>query len=382
MHFHFHLLFILVYYLRVIRNKELSAKFQGELSVVQDSSSDLAPVSIIVSAYNEAEVIGRKLVNISQLNYPLDKIEVVVIDDGSVDGTAGIAEEKISELKLSGRIIKNTKRIGLNRSLNIAMNEAKHNFVCVTDSDVTLEKDALRNSVRVLTGLKDVGGVTGRIQPIFEGDGFAQSNESAYRKFYHQSMLGETSLHSSFPGNGPLIIINKSLVSTTIPVDYGSTDGNIAANVIKSGLRFVYVPNAVVFEPVPEDLGQQRLQKVRRAKRLIQVFLHNSDLFLNKKYGKFGSIVFPLKYLMIVVCPSLMLIGLGLYIVSIALFSSLWFQVVSVGALFFVIGVSSVWKSFGRWLSSFVFHQLYLVVGLFSSMRKSVFWKTIDRKKL
>jgi cellulose synthase/poly-beta-1,6-N-acetylglucosamine synthase-like glycosyltransferase len=378
----FSFLVYLAYFLRVIRSKDATAKFKGELLDVQGSSSILEPVSVIVNTFNEAKVIGRKLANISQLNYPLDKLEIIVIDDASIDGTADIAEEKIRELKLFGRVIRNNKRIGLNRSLNIAMNEAQHNYVCVTDSDVILEKDALRNSVKVLSGLKDVGGVTGKIQPTFNGQGVAQSNESAYRSFYHHSMLGETALHSAFPGNGPLIVFNKSLVSATIPVDYGSTDGNIAANIIKSGYRFVYVPNAVVLEPVPENIGQQRLQKVRRAKRLIQVFLHNSDIFLNKKYGKFGSTVFPLKFLLIVVCPILMCAGLVLLVAHVALFTGLLFQGVSVGALFIVVGFTSVWKGFSRWISSFVFHQLYLVVGLFSSARKSVFWKTIERKKI
>ena len=110
-------------------------------------------------------------------------------------------------------------------------------------------------------------------------------------------MLGESSLHSAFPGNGPLIVFDKSKVNSPIPEYHGSTDGNIAMNIIKSGVRFVYVSNAVIFEPVPENLGQQRLQKVRRAQRLIQVFLHKKGVFFNKKYGKFGRVIFPLKVL-------------------------------------------------------------------------------------
>jgi cellulose synthase/poly-beta-1,6-N-acetylglucosamine synthase-like glycosyltransferase len=365
-----------------MRSKVSTAQFQSSLSAVQASSSDLKPVSVIVSTFNEAKVIGRKLVNISELNYPLSLVEIVVIDDASVDGTADLAEAKISELKLCGRVIRNPKRIGLNRSLNIAMVEAQHDFVCITDSDVLLEKDALRNSVNVLTGLKDVGGVTGRLQPVYGGQGVAQSNESAYRKFYHHSMLGETILHSSFPGNGTLIVFNKSLVSPTIPVDYGSTDGNIAMNIIKSGLRFVYVTNAVVFEPVPEDLGQQRLQKVRRAKRLIQVFLHNSDVFLSRKYGKFGTTVFPLKFLMLIVAPFLMFVGLGLFVTSVVLSPNFFYQIFFFSTLFLVIGFAVLWKRFGAILFSFLFHEIYLVAGLFTSVRKSVFWKTVDRKKI
>ncbi len=242
----------MAYFFLVLKNTNSTKKLQNELSIAQDSSLDLVPVSIIVNTFNEAKVIGRKLNNISKLNYPQNKIEVLVIDDASSDGTADLAKDAMRESNLSGRVIENPKRIGLNRSLNIAMAEAKNNFVCITDSDVMLEKESLRRSVNVLMNMENVGGVTGKIDPVYEGDGVAQLNESAYRGFYDKSMLGEASIHSAFPGNGPLIVFDKSVVPSTIPVDYGSTDGNVAMNIIKSGHRFVYIPNAVILEPVPK----------------------------------------------------------------------------------------------------------------------------------
>jgi biofilm PGA synthesis N-glycosyltransferase PgaC len=337
-------------------------------------------VSVIISTYNEAEVIARKLKNISELDYPIEKLEILVVDDASTDGTGEIAKRTLREKKLNGRVIRNSSRIGLNRSLNIAMAEAKNNLVCITDSDVLLKESALRNSVSVLTQFEDVGGVTGRIQPIFEENGLAQTMENSYRGFYHKSMLAESSIHSAFPGNGPLIVFNKFKVPYSIPVDYGSTDGNIAINIIKSGLRYVYVPNVVVFEPVPETLSQQRLQKVRRAKRLVQVFLHNKDILMNKKYGDFGRIVFPLKFLMITLCPFLMLFGLSLILAFILLAQNALLYSFSIIAFASLLAGALLFRQTGSMLSSFVFHQIYLIVGLATSFRKSVFWKTIRRR--
>ncbi len=373
-------LIYMLYFFSVLRNRKSIANFQEVLLSCQKSDSISEHVSIIVSTYNEAKVIGRKLENIAELNYPLEKIEVLVIDDASTDGTGDIAKKKMQEQRILGRVIKNSNRIGLNRSLNVAMEEATHSLVCITDSDVILEKNALKNAVAVLKGFKGAGGVTGRIQPIFEGEGVAQTNESVYREFYDKSMLGESSLHSAFPGNGPLIVFDKSKVPFSIPVDYGSTDGNIAINIIKSGLRFIYVPNAVVLEPVPENLGQQRLQKVRRAKRLIQVFLHNMDILLNKKYGNFGRRIFPLKLLMVSVCPVLMFSGLIFVAVSVFLSQNVALYTFSLIAIFSIIMIFLFFRQLGAKLSSFVFHQVYLIVGLISSMRKSIYWKTIERK--
>ena len=363
----------------MLKNRKSISELERKYLELQKSNSNIKDVSVIISTYNEANVIARKLENISALDYPIENLEILVIDDNSTDGTAEIAERKLREKNLNGRIIRNSSRIGLNRSLNIAMAEAKNDLVCITDSDVLLKENVLRNSVSVLTKFEGVGGVTGKIQPVFDGNGLAQTMESSYRGFYHKSMLAESSIHSAFPGNGPLIVFDKSKVSPSIPVDYGSTDGNIAINIIKSGLRYIYVPNVVVFEPVPETLAQQRLQKVRRAKRLVQVFLHNADILMNRKYSNFGSIVFPLKFLMITLCPILMLFGLFFILAYILLAHSVLLYSLSIIAFASLAGALFSRRT-GSILSSFVFHQIYLIAGLATSFRKSVFWKTIQRK--
>jgi len=373
-----------LYFLLVLRQKEAIENFQDTLLRLQEMNSSneskLENISIIVSTFNEAKVIARKIENLSALNYPKEKMEVIVFDDSSTDGTADIAEKAFQEKQLIGKVVRNSPRIGLNRSLNAAVAGAVNNLVCVTDSDVLLEKDSLKNSVAVLQSFKDAGGVTGRIQPVFEGKGMAQTTETSYRGFYHDSMLAESALHSAFPGNGPLIVYNKTEIPTPIPVDYGSTDGNIAMNVIKKGLRFIYVPNAIVYEPEAENMEDQRLQKVRRAKRLLQVFLHNTDISFNQKYGFFGSRVFPIKMMMMSLSPILFLIGTILTATALLLSQNLMLYALAGVVLAGVAGGFVISKKFSSFFSSFVLHQIYLILGLFSASRKSVFWKTIDRK--
>jgi cellulose synthase/poly-beta-1,6-N-acetylglucosamine synthase-like glycosyltransferase len=370
-----------LYFRFILGQKKQISSFVDSLLSFQNSNNTIFPsVSVIVSTFNEAKVIGRKIENISELNYPKDKLEVIVYDDASIDGTPEIAKKMLSEKMLDGNVVRNLNRIGLNRSLNAAVAQAKHNLVCVTDSDVLLEKDALKNSVSALQGFKNAGGVTGHIEPVFEGKGVAQNSERSYRGFYHESMLAESAVHSAFPGNGPLIVYDKTKIPSLIPKDYGSTDGNIAINIIRRGFRFIYVPNAVVFEPSPENLSQHRLQKIRRAKRLLQVFLNNSDISLDGKYGSFGKQIFPLKLLMMALCPILLLSSLSLFSIYIALSKDILLYGLT-GT--FLIGASISLISFkkaGSLISSFILHQLYLVIGLFSSFRKSVYWKTIDRK--
>ena len=369
----------ILYFFLVLRNRKAIGSFQEELFSCQNSQSGLDFVSFIVSTFNEAKVIGRKLENIAELDYPLDKLEVLVIDDASTDGSADIAEKKIREFNLNGRVIKNPNRLGLNRSLNKVMKEAKHNLVCISDSDVILKKNALKNAVNVLTGFEDAGGVTGKLQPFFEDEGLAQRNESVYREQYDKSMLSESSLHSCFPGNGTLMVFDKSRVPFSIPTDYGASDANIAMNVIKSGLRFLYVPSAEIIEHVPENVKEQRMQKIRRAKRLIQVFLHNLDVLRNKKYGNFGRIVFPLKLIMVTICPTLLFSGITLFVASVLLSQNLGLYIFSSFTFLFIALILSV-RQIRSNVASFFFHNFYLIFGLIASFRKSVYWNTIERK--
>jgi biofilm PGA synthesis N-glycosyltransferase PgaC len=368
-----------VYFTVIYSNKKHVSAYLKKLGEIQKSEGTLPNVSIIVSAYNESKVIRRKIKNISDLNYPLEKIELLVIDDFSKDETSAIAENVLKELQLNGRIIRNPERIGLNPSLNKAFQLASHSIIGVTDSDVTLEKDALKNSLTVLEHFENAGGVTGRIMPVHNTDGLAPTTEGEYRHYYDRSMLTESSLHSAFPGNGPLIIF-KSYPNYSIPAQYGSSDANIAMNVIKNGKRLLYIPNAIIYEPVPETVGQQKLQKVRRATRLIQAFIHNTDVFLNGTYGSFGQLIFPLKYLIHVLCPLLLLIGLVTFIPFLAFYAGDFLQLTIAFLMVLTLGVLAISRHIRSFFSSFLFHQVYLVLGLFSLPRQSKTWKTIERR--
>lgn len=365
-----------LYFLKILRKSQFLAFDTCQVL----PEENLPSVSIIVSTFNEENVIERKINNLSSLNYPINLMEIIVFDDASKDKTVQIATQTIKNNNVNGRVIVNPNRIGLNRSLNKAIAEATHNIICVTDSDVLLEENSLRIAVDVLSNNKTAGGVTGHVEPVFQGTGLTQQSEISYRSFYHVSMLAESSIHSAFPGNGPLIVFDKSKVPGMIPNDYGSTDGNIAMNIIRQGLRFLYVPNSIVYEPSAESLQDQRIQKIRRAKRLIQVFLKNKDIAFNKNYGSFGRLIFPLKLLMLALCPTLMLVGISLLGISIVLSQNLLLYLVSGIFAVTVLAAAVISKPLTSLLSSFLFHQIYLVIGLFSSFKKSVYWKTIDRK--
>src|SRR3989338_111501 len=113
---------------------------KGKLKSRLPKDNQLPKVSIIMPAYNEGKIIGRSLEKLMSVNYPKDKLEVLVIDDGSTDNTYEIAGTFESR---NVRVIKK-RNTGKASSLNFGIRHAKYGFIAVIDADSFLDKNALR----------------------------------------------------------------------------------------------------------------------------------------------------------------------------------------------------------------------------------------------
>lgn len=339
-------------------------------------ANGLPKISIVVPAYDEEEVIGAKLRDLAAMQYPRDKLEVILIDDFSTDHTSVIAEQMFRELGLPGKIIKNTEKIGVNGSYNIGVRESAGELVATTDADVMVDHQALISGVKVLYGLRDVGGVTGKMVPVHSGWSTTVRTERSYRDFYNAMLVAESALYSTFPGYGEFTLLRKSAF-VPMPVGYGSSDSNISLAIIRKGLRFLCVPSIAFYEPIATTFGEQLRQKTRRAARMIQGGWANRDMLLRERYGDFGRRIFPLRFLMMTVCPLLFLVG-SIAVVVADGFMGLPFIVLLVTLLLSYIGGKIRPGNIGL-LYSLVVHQCYLLVGLLLSGRRGSVWRPIQR---
>src|SRR2546428_10230213 len=98
------------------------------------ATGPLPTVSLIIPTYNEAFVIERKLDNVLQVAYPMDKLEVIVVDSASTDNTQGIvssfAARHQGELRL--RLVEQSSRMGKTEALNEALRQAKREVFALT----------------------------------------------------------------------------------------------------------------------------------------------------------------------------------------------------------------------------------------------------------
>jgi cellulose synthase/poly-beta-1,6-N-acetylglucosamine synthase-like glycosyltransferase len=367
-----------VFVLRTKRKKEYVEKLSATVGSTI-SRDDLPKATILIPAYNEEETMYAKIKNISEFDYPHDKIEVFVLDDSSTDKTREIVESAFKEFNVTGRILPNETRRGVNYSYNQAMAQVNSEYVLTTDADAMIPHDSMLSLVKILTNLKDVGAVAARMLPTHDRTTAATRTAEAYADSYNSMLLAESAIFSTFPGSTSCMLMRKSAFSP-ISTSYGSSDGNISLSVIRKGSRFILAPNVVYYEPVSQKIPEQRRQKIRRATRLIQSTLLNLGIISTRKYGMFSRIIFPARLLMMTLCPILVLGSLFFFLAFTFFLSSyLFLAFLAFVAFVVVLGIKTDIKSLNLAVS-FLVHQTYLFVGLLLSYRKMRVWKRIERK--
>lgn len=339
------------------------------------SLSEYPPISIVFPAYNEEKVIGNRIKNLAESDYPVEKMELIIVNDASEDNTEAVALKAMEKYGIKGRVVKNKTRSGVNYSMRRGIEEAEHDIVVCTDADVYFDKSALKLVVSKLVSKKDIGAVSGDLQPL-KGKEVTKKSESAYRSMYGKICEWESEVASTYCFNGALYAIKKT-APATLDIKDGAYDAGIAFSVIRNGYKAVYVSSAKVFENVPNDLSAQFKQKIRRAARLIKATWINMDM-MSGKYGRFGRVILPLRFAAFSVVPAAFFTSVCLWIYIFSSINILFLPFLVIA--FLLAAISGVWRS--NLVSTFILHQLYLFLGLFNTFRDTHIWKLTERKEV
>ena len=328
-------------------------------------------ISIIISAYNEEAVIRERVQNILASSYPVDRYEVIFIDDCSSDNTGRIAKEAFAKAGITYRIITNTERLGTNRSYNKVMNLARHPIIVTTDADVFFERDALAHLIARLIGDDRIAAVCGDLHPLPGDSSHTAQMEGAYRNYYGRMCSWESAVDSTYTFNGALVAFKRDLVRR-IDDKRGADDANTAFEAIRRGYRTAYEPAAVVYEDIPPNFSRQYQQKIRRATRLIEATTANLDLLGNSR--PFSRFFYPLRIYMYLVTPGLFFIGSAIFVVGLALVNPF------LAAVFFgtFLLTTVLWRN--STAVSFVTNQAYLAKGLLNLGKDMRVWESTSKK--
>lgn len=329
-------------------------------------------ISIVVPAYNEESVIGARIKNLAE-SYPVDLFELVITNDGSTDATKKVALDTMKELGINGRVVTNDVRSGVNFTVNHGVSEASADIIVLTGADGEFDRDTIPNLLAVLLSGEDIGAVSGDLVPVSYRKAVTTHAEDAYRSVYGKMCTWESNIHSTYCFNGPATALRKK-ARANVHVTKGADDASTALGIIKNGYRCLYVPGARFYEYIPAGFKEHRRQKIRRATRLLEATFVHRDL-LSSRFGKFGTIVFPLRILLLFVCPFMTFASIILWFAVLYQMNML-FGFAFILLLVILLLIGSVRANI---ISSFIFYQAYLLIGLINMFRDVHIWEPTER---
>jgi len=208
-------------------------------------------VSLIVAAYDEEEVIAEKVANALALDYPRERLQVIVASDGSYDATAerarGAGADLVLELPRGGKLA----------TQNAAAEAASGEVLAFSDANSVWEADALRRLVEPLAD-PTVGYACGQVRFVDSGGG---NLEGTYWRYEMRLREMESGLAGITAGNGAIYAVRASAY---LPLDpSGSHDLSFPFALAKHKLRSVYVSEARAEEKMVPTL-QGELARKRR----------------------------------------------------------------------------------------------------------------------
>lgn len=230
-------------------------------------------VTLIIPAYNEAEVIAAKINNAVRLDYPTEKLEVLIACDGSTDDTVELARKLCDGQRF--RVLPFTRNRGKITVLNEAVRAAHGEIVILSDASAMLNSDSVRQLVCNFADA-DVGAVSGmyRVQRVSGGQLGRQ--EELYWKYETFLKIHESALSSVLGGHGQILAVRKRLYPYP-PAGTINDDYVIPLRVIAGGSRVVYEQRAIALEEASQMGGFQRrvrimagnLQQLRELRTLL-----------------------------------------------------------------------------------------------------------------
>jgi cellulose synthase/poly-beta-1,6-N-acetylglucosamine synthase-like glycosyltransferase len=312
-------------------------------------------VTVVVAAHNEEAVIERRLANLLELDYPPQRVEIVVASDASTDRTNEIVQ-RVAERESRVRLI-DCERGGKVAAQDRAVRETTGDVVAFSDANASWARDALRLLVANLAD-PEVGYVCGQLR-LEAADGSNQ--EGLYWRYELKLREAESMLGSVTGGNGSIYALNRA---DYIEVDprWGH-DLSLPYRMVQQCRRAVYEPGAHAFErPTPSNETEYR--------RKVRMFEHCWEITLR---GAMFRRVPPL-YLVELVSHRLLRYGSGILHVillatSVALVTDGWGYGIVLAAQLVLIGAAAAGLPIARY---YVLVTWATLVALWNYVRRGV----------
>lgn len=230
------------------------------------------PVTVLITAYNEELAIRQKLENTLAIDYPPEKLEILVASDGSTDETDRIVGEFADR---GVKLFRQEGRLGKTYTQNKAVEIARGEVILFSDATTAYRPDVLR---QILPNFADesVGCVAGKL--VYVDDSSSNVGKGARSYWNYETFLKENESRacSLIGASGCLYAVRRSAYEPMYPE--ACSDFLICTVVYRHGLRSVYEPNAVCTEETNRQADKEMRMRVRVISQTFTDLWRNRDM--------------------------------------------------------------------------------------------------------
>ena len=258
-----------------------------ERRVSRAHAEELPGVTFVIAAYNEESSLPAKIANLRQTSYPIEKLQIIFVSDGSTDRTNELLKS-ISEPFVETILL--PQRSGKPTALNYGVERAKHGILVFSDASTLFAPNAVSNLVRHFSDSR-IGAVCGSVQLL--GSEESEQTEGIYWRFEKILRLMESRLGATVNASGAIYALRKKCFVPLRAVDLVD-DFLIPMNARKLGYRVIEDPEAVATE---FSASTVRDEFTRRARLAVGSFRALQTLQLASLRGFGGFAFFSHKFL-------------------------------------------------------------------------------------
>lgn len=301
-------------------------------------------VTIVLSAYNEEKVIREKIDNLLSLDYPREKMEIILGSDGSTDETyriiKSLADDKLVRYAVSFH------RMGKPAMLNKMLRDARGEIYVFVDARQKIDKNALKELVKPFAD-PDIGAVSGELVMVDQETGSGKGM-GLYWNYEKILRMLESRIGSMLGATGAIYAVRKD-VFRYFPEDVILDDVYAPLNAVVAGKRAVYEPLAKAYDAVSETTHKEFVRKVRTLAGNFQIFGLLQEAFNPAKSSVWAQMIshkllrlFVPYFLIILLFLNSFLLGEGGFYVLAFILQICFYALAYLGSLLEKAGVKGV----------------------------------------
>lgn len=328
-------------------------------------------VTLMIVAHNEEKVIKSKLDNALQLEYPKEKLEILVTSDYSTDHTNAIVKDFIQEHKDRViRLYEAKKHLGKTNAQNEAQKHVHTDFIVMTDANSMLDKDAISELMSMFSD-DDIVYVTGSLRYTNQKNSSSSYAESSY---WDSDMIVrdiEGKIQTITAGNGALYAVRNKDYHDFSPIE--CHDSSMPFYYAMKGKRAINCSTAIAYEKAGETGKDEFKRKVRMNRLILKTYMQSLKALNIFKYRWFSVFYFGHR-----TCRYLLWINHVLFLITsflLARYSKIFYPIVFLQILFYMIALFG-WISGSK--NKIVYASGYYLMTITSQC--VALWKAITKQ--